>query len=193
MIVPLLLLALNLSNLSAAELGKKELQFVERFVKADIGDLTPENIQYFMTLDTSGLPAKLREKAEARRLELHTLRQVAGVKRAPLRMPEKDCEADANAKSTSAKALLMAGYMEITEDDLFCIMKKTECTERDLMCEFTLQIAPVFNKKGKPDGRRVFFHQNDPITTLLPECRNPRGVGGNTNFFGLGMQPKCAK
>ena len=177
-----------LAGVSAAEAAEKshEQKLVEYFVNTPINELPPENVEEFMAVDPAKLPEKLRPKFEGRKLELQTLRQLAtNKKKGTIRTPEKDCAVPDEAKSQDPKALKMGGFEEITDGEEHCVMEKTQCTERDMLCEFSLQIIVQRHPKThKVVGRRLFLYPTDPLMALVASCRSKSGAGGNTNFFG---------
>ena len=67
---------------------------------------------------------------------------------------------------------------------------KTQCTERDLMCEFTLQVVTGKAKKTGHARRFLFLHPKDPMFALVAQYRE-QGRVKQTNFFGIGS-PVCA-
>ena len=139
-----------------------------------------------MAVDIQTLPAPLRPRYKARRLELHTLKHIAeGKKKGTVRIPEADCDIPDEAKDDDPGTLVMAGFVEIAEDEKEYIEEKTKCTERDLMCEFSMQIVVERHKKtNKVKRRRFFLHSNDPLFSLIGAYRSNKRIGGNTPFFG---------
>ena len=165
---------------------KDTLAMVETFLKLPTQNLPPEHIPRFLAVEPSALPKKIRTAFEAKRLELYTLKQMTdGKKKGSVRMPEKDCAVPRDAKSDSVKLLLMAGYLEIGQEEESFVMDETRCTERALMCEFSLQI--VAGKAGRKGAarRRLFLHAKDPLFGLISEYREV-GRRRQTNFFGEG-------
>jgi hypothetical protein len=168
-----------------------EIKLVETFLKLPTDELPDAGVAKFVSIDPDTLPKKLRPRFVAKRLELYTLKQMAdNKKRGLLRSPEPSCEMVQNAKSTDMRALRMAGYAEISGDDERCLMKETQCTERGLMCEFSLQIVDEVVKGEKL--RHYFLYPNDPLSTLLIPCRPGSKVGGNNEFFSS-MKPRCTQ
>jgi hypothetical protein len=187
MIAQAVALACVVAVSAAAPPGQQDdVKFAETFVATPVDALTPAAIGRFMRLDAKALPPKLRLKHEARRVELQALRQLSESKKKGLiRSPEKDCAIPAEAKSDEASPLTMAGFSEIQEDEEQMLLEKTQCTERDLMCESSLQIVVLRDKKtNKITGRRLFLYPSDPLMALVAAYRSSRNVGGNTNFFG---------
>lgn len=193
--IRMLALCLLLSAAAAAETHADErtIKFIESFVSIPVDQVPPDRVGDFMKVDLTTLPKKLRTKAEARKLELHALKDLAeGKKRGSLRLPEATCQINDDAKSDDPAALKMAGFEEIDGAEEEHIERETSCTERDMMCEFSLQIVLVRDKKtNKVKGKRYFLHSNDPLMALVGAYRKGSGAGGNTPFFG-GMKPTCS-
>jgi hypothetical protein len=175
---------------SAAEAAEKshEVKMVEFFVKTPVQELPAENIDEFLAIDPAKLPAKLRTPFAARKLELQTLKQLNfGKKKGTIRTPEKNCSIPDEAKSDQPAALKMAGFEELTEDEEGHVLTTTECTERDLMCEFSMQIVLERDAKTKRvKRRRYYLYPTDPLMAIVASYRSGKGAGGNTNFFGRG-------
>jgi hypothetical protein len=170
---------------AAPALDEDTLAMVKAFLKLPTSEIPAEHIPRFLAVDPDSLPAKLQSAFLAKRIELYTLKQLAeGKKRGGVRMPEADCSIPKDLQGPSAGILMMAGYQEINDLEEDFVMEQTKCTERDLMCEFTLQIlAPRKGAKGKPT-RRLFLHVNDPVFALVGMFRSNGHV--STHFFGLG-------
>ena len=169
---------------AATALDPDTLAMVKAFLKLPTDQIPAAHIPRFLAVDPAALPAKLRQSFLAKRIELYTLKQLAdGKKRGSVRMPEADCSIPKDTQG-SAMVLLMAGYEEINSNEEDYVMEQTKCTERDLMCEFTLQIVlPPKTKKGRQE-RRLFLHVNDPLFAIVGLYR---GHGrASTHFFGLG-------
>lgn len=191
-----LIAAITLAG-SAAEPKKLDadtLEMVESFLKLPIEKMPPDHIGRFVAVRSEQLPEKLRKKFEARKLELHTLKQLAAnKKRGYVRSPEKDCAVPDDTKGGSVGVYKQAGYSVIEEDEADFLIKRTKCTMEELMCEFTLRVS-VEKKlvKGVEKKFRTFMlHDRDPLYALLAEYRTA-GESRNTNFFG-GMVPTCTR
>ncbi len=188
----LLGLSLGWAGEAPTVLDKDTLAMVEAFLKLPTQNLPPEHIPRFLAVKPSTLPKKLRTAFAAKRLELYTLKQMAdGKRKGSVRMPEKDCAVPQDAKSTSVTILLMAGFVEISEEEEIYLKDETHCSERAMMCEFSLQIIlERIGRKGTPH-RRFFLHPNDPLFALVGEYRAV-GRRRQTNFFGEGGHALCA-
>lgn len=172
------------------KLDADTLAMVEAFLARPLNELPPEHIDRFVAIDPMALPLKLRAKYEARRLELYTLKSLAaGKKKGTVRMPEKECSVPEKTRAGGAGIYKMAGYEEVYDDDVSYLMKRTQCTEPELMCEFSLRV--VVEKRGKRKRVRYFLHSNDPLMALVAQYRSSKGAR-NTNFFGT-MAPTCTR
>jgi hypothetical protein len=187
--IPLLLLML-LAPLSAAPKADAEtIKTVELFLKTPTESLPPESIEGFMAVDVETLPKALREKTQAKKLELHVLRHIAdGKKKGFFRTPGPECARPKEAGSLIVKILRMAGFSEITKREKEYLEQRTTCTERELMCEFTLQVV-----ENKRPGRDPIYllHEKDQLMAYLAEFRQGR-KSTDTNFFGS-LKPTCPK
>jgi len=172
---------------SAAALDQDTLEMVKAFVKMPTEDLPVGHIPKFLAVDPRALPAGLRQSFAAKRLELYTLKHVAeGKKKGGVRMPEENCSAPGEAEGQSLKVMRLAGFEEISDDEERFVKEKTNCTEHDLMCEFTLKV--LLNKRSA--RRRLFLHMKDPLFALVGQYRET-GRLRQTKFFGIG-NPVCA-
>ncbi len=169
-----------------AVVDKDTLAMVQAFLKVPTQNLPAEHVEQFLAVDPDSLPKKLRTPFRAKRLELYTFKQMAdGKRKGDVRMPEKECGIPADAKSNSAKILMLAGYAEISEAEEKFVTDETHCSERALMCEFSLQI--VVEKVGRKGAayRRLFLHTKDPLFGLVGQYRDVGRVR-QTHFFGEG-------
>jgi len=167
------------------------VELVKAFLAAPTEQLPPEFIPEFLAVKAAELPQKLRQPFAAKRLELYTLKRIVeGRKKGRVRTPEADCSVAKEAQGGSVGLLKLAGYEEITEDEERWVMDKTKCSERHLMCEFTLQVVIAKAKKTVPARRSLFLHPKDPIFALVGQYR-AQGREKQTDFFGMG-NPVCA-
>lgn len=174
------------SAAASPALDPDTLEMVKSFLKTPTENLPAEHIPRFLEVDPKSLPKKLRRPFEAKCVELYSLRQVAaGNKRGGWRTPEENCEVVKEGRSNSAGILILAGFLEISEDEELWLMKETNCTEHDLMCEFTLQVVAEKAGKKAPARRRLFLHQRDPVFALISQYRE-EGRVRQTKFFGIG-------
>ena len=167
------------------------VKFVQYFVKTPVQELQADWIDNFLAIDPGTLPKKLRRSYEARKLELYTLKQVSDSKKKGLLVKTgDDCSIPKDAKSADVALLRMAGYQEIFEDEEKFVIEKTQCSQKQQMCEFTLQVVLEKQPGTKLVRKRYFLHGRDPLMALVAEHR-ASGEHRNTNFFGLGAFPSC--
>ena len=86
--------------------------------------------------------------------------------------------------------MLMAGYEEIFEGEERYLVDKTKCSQKQQMCEFSLQVILEKQPGTKSVLKRYFLHSRDPLMALVGEYR-ASGRRRNTDFFGLGTFPSC--
>jgi hypothetical protein len=171
----------------------EEIKLVDYFVSSDLSELPPEYVEDFMAVDPEGLPPQLRLRYRARRLELQTLKQLTqGGKKGMIRTPKADCSIPDEAKSGDASTLRQASFSEISETEERFLIDKTQCSERDLMCEFSLQVVVEREPKTRKVKRtRYFLYTSDPLNALVAAFRSKNGAS-DTNFFGK-ASPLCAR
>jgi hypothetical protein len=185
--------------LAASSKSKQDpeaVKLVELFLKAQVADLPPDSVPYFLAIDTATLPDRLLHPFLAKRLELLTLKRLAeGERKGNLRrygeVPEENC-GDADVLTEKALKLLRdMGFVERKDEEVAFLMKETNCTECELRTEFSLTVIQLEPKPGrKKPPVRFFFQAKDPILALLVNFRNPEKYG-STSFFGIGGKPKC--
>ena len=182
------LLALSLAAAQTAD--PKTVREVERFVSMELADMSPELVTRMMAVDPQTVPPRLWRRFQGRCLELETYRQLAeNKKRGTVRTPDKDCALPKDADSSEARMLMMAGFVEVFDQDVEYLKDTTHCTPRQMMCEFTLKVVLEKQKKGPPK-RRWFLHAKDPLMALVSEFRT-KGANRDTPFFGL-PKPICS-
>jgi len=200
------MLALSLSAfaaeprvLGAADIPKAStgtVKFVEYFLKTPTADLPAERVPEFIAVDRGGLPKKLQDRFEAKRMELLALKKnVDGKRKPPLRLLGRgntvpgSCEAP--KEMATVNLLLQVGFGEITENEEKRLMQDTDCTECELRTEFTLELV-ITPAKGRKAMKELHFllHQDDPINVLIAGYRSGVKTTG-TSFFGVGGTPKC--
>ncbi len=169
------------------------LKLVNYFLETPTGNLAPEAVESFLTVDPESLPKKLQNRYKSKRLELLALKHTTerNARKGNFRIPEENCAPPPGSKGTDPAVFRAGGFWEeIKEEEEDYLLKETGCTEADLMCEFSLQIALEKDKKGRP-VRRYFLHPNDPLMGYIATFRSGKGTG-NTKFFGLGG-PNCPR
>lgn len=188
--------ALSLGARAAApSLDPESAKLVNLFLKTPTAELPPERVPDFLAVDVSKVPAKQKDKFEAKRFELLALKKNAdGKYKPPMRLLGKDavgggCEPPREMSSISL--LLQTGFERITQDEEEWLMQETKCTECELRTEFSLTLVSTPPKKK--DGKRqlhYLLHSMDPIMTLLAKYRSG-DKSTSTAFFGIGTGPKC--
>lgn len=187
----------------AKRVNKETLDMVKFFIRTPVEKLPPDYIEGFLKVSPDELPHRLRNKFKGKRLELLTLKHLNKMKkRGFIRRVKADCEPEGGSKSTDIMSLKLAGYQEITEDEEEFLIRRTECTEMELMCEFSLAIGleevKIKRRRRRKGGadvektktvRHLFIHGNDPLLVILDEYRSHRKER-QTKFFGLGIV-KC--
>lgn len=176
----------------AAAAAKPTDAEISAFLKMDVGSMTPELIRFMLALPETDVPEKLRKKFKAKRLELHTYKQLGGKSRGGMIFPEKDCSIPSESKSEEIAVLQSVGYVEAFEHEIQYLHEKTHCSERQMMCEFSLQIILEKRKGGKQSVRRLFLHGKDPLMALISEFR-VKGANRDTPFFGRSTFPTCGQ
>jgi hypothetical protein len=206
------LISLSVFASGESKADKQTIQLVKYFLKTPTAKLDPNLVPEFIAIDSLSLPKKLRNKYAAKKMELYSLRKVAaGKKEGLVRTPndaDPECKEISISKGVSLYtntfseatlrgmtmpgilwALNNAHFSEIDEIDMPCIAKKTQCSEHDMVCDFTLSILVM--KKGKKEKRRYFLYEKDPLTQAVILCTHPN-IGGNTNFFNSKPVPLCS-
>jgi len=198
--LPALILALLAlaapARCAGADADKATVEMVRAFIKLPIDQLPAEHIDEFVALDPEALPKKLRRGFKARRLELYALKNLAHRKKTGTIISGDDaCAVPHEAKSGELGLLAQVGYQEITEDEKMWLEKKTKCTERDMLCEFTLQVVDEPGTKKKKPERRYFLYCKgaacDALFVLVGAHR-AQVEGKQTDFFGAGS-PVCTR
>ena len=105
-------------------------------------------------------------------------------------MPKADCSIAKEAKGDSAGVLKMAGYEEITDDEERWVMDKTKCTERDLMCEFTLQVVTPRPRRRATRGGSCSC---TPRTPSSPWWANTGSRAGSNRPISSGSGARSAR
>lgn len=176
---------------AAAALDADTAKEIPRFVKLDVAGMTPAYIEHMVAVDAADVPAKYRKAFEAKKLELYTMKQLGeGKRKGTIRMPDKDCSIPKEGKSDDVKILLMSGYVEIYDNEETYLEEKTRCSQREMMCEFSLQVVHEHVPKKKEVRTRYFLYPKDALYALVEEYR-ARGGNHDTAFFGSAPFPTC--
>lgn len=171
------------------------IRLVKLFIETPTSDLPIEAIDQFLSVDSSTLPRELRKPFSAKKLELMTLKHMADTQKGGnTRSYNGDCAPPPGTKENELAILRFGGFWsEISEEEEGYLMKRTSCTEQELLCEFSLQIAlaPAKKKNGKR-RRHYFLHPKDPLMAYVGEYR-AGSEAMPTNFFGSGGSITCRR
>ena len=186
-----LFLALLLSCSAAEKKADADtVKLVNQVLKVQIADIPPEAIEAFLAVDGESLPKKIQKRFEARKIELYTLKHLADGKKKKSNwriINPEECSRPKESSSQEIGLLMLAGFGKVSADEVAYTESKSKCTQRDMMCEFSLQV--IIEKKGKEEKRTYLIHGNDPLMAYVSEYRAGMS-GGNTNFFGM-MKANC--
>lgn len=158
-------------------------------LKTPLDEANQTVVQAFMKLDTKTLPPKLRDKARAKQLEIDAVVKIhKGKKKGPFRFPAA-CEIK---RYEGPEGIRVMGYIigntEITEEEEQYLELKGNCTEEQLICEFSLNVV-LIKRKDKPTLRRYFMMEMDPLMAWVAEKRGGGASAGNNYFQAL--KPSC--
>ncbi len=178
----------------AAETGPDEatrVKLAEYMLKTPLDEANPTVVSGFMKIDTETLPKKLREKARAKQMEIDAVVKIhAGKKKGPFRFPSA-CTVKPYEGADGMRAMKMiSGNEEIAADEEEYLEKKGNCTEEQLMCEFSLNIV-IIRRKNKPPLKYYFLMSQDPLMAWVAEKRGGGASAGN-NYF-QEAKPNCQK
>jgi len=192
----LLVLVLCLAGVAAAadSAGPDEatrIKIAEYMLKTPMNEADPVLVSGFMKLDTTILPKKLRDKARGKQMEIDAIVKIHnGKKKGPFRFPVA-CELKRYEGPEGLRIMgMIIGNEEIAGEEEEYIELKANCTEEQLMCEFSLNIV-LMKRKDKPPLKRYFLMSQDPLMALVAEKRGGGGSAGNKYFQEL--KPSCQK
>ncbi len=167
------------------------IKIAEYMLKTPMSEADPTLVSGFMKLDTVTLPKKIRDKARAKQMEIDAVVKIHnGKKKGPFRFPVS-CQPKMYEGEEGLRTMKMIfGNEEIAQEEEEYIERKTNCSELDLMCEFSLNIV-LIKRPGKPTLKRYFLMDTDPIFALVAEKRGGGASAGNKYFQEL--KPSCQK
>lgn len=185
-----LALLVGLAVFAAAEPDEQtRIQIVEYMLKTPLNQADPKLVSGFMSLDYATLPKKLRVKARAKQLEVDGVVRIhKGKKKGPMRYPSPGCVPKRYGPEDLQALQMIQGSVEIAWDEEEYAEKKTNCTEDQLSCEFSLMV--IVYPPGKVPRKRFFLIETDPLMALVAEKRG--GGKGPTRYF-QEMKPTCEK
>ncbi|MBI2385493.1 MAG: hypothetical protein HYV14_05695 [Elusimicrobia bacterium] len=190
-----LILALLLAGPAfAAETGPDEetrVKIAQYMLKTPMNEADPTLVSGFMKLDPESLPKKMRDKVRAKQMEIDAVVKIHnGKKKGPFRFPAA-CQIKIYEGPEGMRVMkLIMGNEEITEEEEEYLELKGNCTEEQLMCEFSLNIV-MMRPKGKPPRKHYFVMQGDPLMAWVAEKRGGGASAGNQYF--QEMKPSCQK
>lgn len=186
--VPAILLSLLLAAPAFAEDEADRIKLVQYMLKTPTADADPNLVAPFMQLDVETLPKKYREKARAKQVEIQLLMKVSkGKKKGPFRYPEA-CQAKRYGPEGVQIMNMIIGNVEIEVDEVDYVKLKTNCSEEQLICEFSLNVV-VIPRKDKPPLVKYYLMESDPLMALVAEKRGGGASAGNNYFQEL--KPSC--
>ena len=178
-----------MSALAEAEDEKTRLKLVEYILKTRTDSVDPSLVAPFMRIDTATLPKKMRNKALAKQIEIESFVKIRkGEKQGPFRYPSQACVPKRYGPEGVAIMAMIPGNMEIETNEEDYLEKRSQCSENQLICEFTLNVV-VIPRPGKPALKRYYLYGNDPLMAWVAEYRG-RGAIMPTNYFQT-LKPTC--
>ena len=166
-----------------------KIKMVEYMLKTPMNEANPTVVSGFMKIDPATLPKKLRDKARAKQLEIDAVVKIHnGKKKGPFRYPAV-CDTKIYEGEEGLRVMRMIqGNAEITqEEEEYCELKGN-CTEAELMCEFSLNVV-IVRRKGKAPLKYYFVMEQDPLMAWVAEKRGGGASAGNRYFQEL--KPSC--
>lgn len=169
---------------------KTRVKMAEYMLKTPLNEADPGLVSGFMKLDMEALPVKLRERARAKQMEIDAVVKIhAGKKKGPFRFPAA-CEVKRYEGAQGLRVMRMIlGNAEIEADEEAYVETKANCTESQLICEFSLNVVTI-QRKGKPPLKHYFVMETDPLMALVAE---KRAGGASTGKYFLELKPSCQK
>ncbi|MEK7234470.1 MAG: hypothetical protein AAB268_11685 [Elusimicrobiota bacterium] len=167
------------------------IKAVEYMLKTPLNEADPTVVAGFMAIDTATLPMRLKDKARGKQMEIDAVVKIhKGKKKGPFRFPAA-CQPKRYSGAEGVRVMSMIiGNVEIEPEEEEYIEKKTDCTEDQLLCEFSLNVV-VMPRPGKPPLRRFFLMEQDPLMAFVAEKRGGGASVGNKYFQEL--KPSCQK
>jgi hypothetical protein len=167
------------------------IKIAEYMLRTPMNEADPALVAGFMKLDAAALPKKLRDKALAKQMEVDAIVKIhKGKKKGPFRFPSPNCVPKRYGPEGVRVMSLISGNSEIAWEEEEYVELKTNCTEDQLICEFSLNVV-VIPRPGKPPLKRFYLMEADPLMALVGEKRSGGGSAGNKYFQEL--KPSCQK
>lgn len=165
------------------------IKTAQYMLKTPNDQANPTVVAAFMKLDTKTLPPKLRDKARAKQLEIDAVVKIhKGKKKGPFRFPDA-CQVKYYEGPEGMRVMgLIIGNAEITGEEEEYLELKGNCTEEQLMCEFSLNVV-IMKRKDKAPLKHYFLMEQDPLMAWVAEKRGGGASAGNNYFQAL--KPSC--
>ena len=190
-----LALALLLAGPAIAdETGPDEatrIKIAQYVLKTPMNEADPTLVSGFMKLDPESLPKKLRDKVRGKQMEIDAVVKIHnGKKKGPFRFPAA-CELKYYEGAEGLRVMnYIIGNVEIAGEEEEYLELKGNCTEEQLMCEFSLNVV-IIKRPGKRPLKRYFLMEQDPLMAWVAEKRAGGASVGNKYFQEL--KPSCQK
>lgn len=167
------------------------IKTAQYMLKMPLDQANPTVVAAFMKLDTNTLPPKLRDKARAKQLEIDGVVKIhKGKKKGPFRFPDA-CQPKFYEGPEGMRVMrLIVGNAEISGEEEEYLELKGNCTEEQLMCEFSLNVV-IMKRKDKVAVKHYFLMEADPLMAWVAEKRGGGASAGNNYFQAL--KPSCQK
>ncbi len=171
---------------------KTRIKIVEYMLKTPVNEADPALVLGFMKLHAAALPKKWQDKARAKQMEIDAIVKIHdGKKKGPFRFPSPACTPKRYHGPEGVRIMgMIMSNTEIEWEEEDYIEKKTDCSEDQLICEFSLNVV-IIERKGKSPLKRFYLMENDPLMAIVAERRGGGGSSGNKYFQEL--KPSCQK
>jgi hypothetical protein len=178
----------------AADTGPDEatrIKMAEYMLKTPLDEADPTLVSGFMKLDPESLPKKLRDKVRGKQMEIDAVVKIhKGKKKGPFRFPAA-CQLKYYEGPEGIRVMnYIIGNVEIAGEEEEYLELKGNCTEEQLMCEFSLNVV-IIKRPGKAPLKRYFLMEQDPLMAWVAEKRGGGASAGNQYF--QEMKPSCQK
>ena len=165
--------------------------FVQQVLRTPLQRLSrPQINQFLYRVAPAALPAELQQAYFQKRDAI----MGAGLHRS-FRLEEEPRPKRAPKPAgnpNSSKALLAAGYAEITSGELAWLMRETQCTSAQLEENATLRIVAEMGS-DKKKALRYFLHSKDPFFAAVVNYRTGHKDIRGSRLFGTKSQSFCGR
>lgn len=190
-----LALALGLSGSAGAAAPipdeQTKIKIAEYMIKVRPDEADPKLVAGFMDIDVQTLPKRLREKAKAKQIQIDAIVRIhKGRRKGSTRIVPASCQPKRYYGDEGLRVMrLVGGGEEIAPEEEDYIERKTNCSEDQLICEFSLNVV-VYPREGKPPMKRYFLMSADPLMALVAEQRAGFGPSKQPRYFQEAL-PTC--